>query len=342
MTEKRSSITFEDIMRRIEQRQYAPVYILMGDESYYIDQITDAIANSVLKPEEQDFNQTILFGADVTAAQVVDIAKGYPMMSSHRVVIVKEAQNVKSLDALEKYLVNPMSTTILVWCHKNGLIDKRKKVVAKAESVGIVFESKKKRDYELNTFINKYLKAKNVQIDAKSSDMIVEHVGADLSRLVSELDKIILSLDDKNRIITPEMVEQKIGISKEFNTFELRSAIINKDVYKANLIINYFEKNPKSGSIYAFLPLLFSYFQNLMIAYYAPNRSNEADVARFLELKSSWAAKDYILGMRNYSGVKAMQIIEKIREVDAKSKGLDNPNTSADELMKELLFFILH
>ena len=342
MTEKKSSITFEDIMRRIEQRQYAPVYILMGDESYYIDQIADAIANSVLKPEEQDFNQTILFGADVTAAQVVDIAKGYPMMSSHRVVIVKEAQNVKSLDALEKYLVNPMSTTILVWCHKNGLIDKRKKVVAKAESVGIVFESKKKRDYELNTFINKYLKEKNVQIDAKSSDMIAEHVGADLSRLVSELDKIILSLDDKNRIITPEMVEQKIGISKEFNTFELRSAIINKDVYKANLIINYFEKNPKSGSIYAFLPLLFSYFQNLMIAYYAPNRSNEADVARFLELKSSWAAKDYILGMRNYSGVKAMQIIEKIREVDAKSKGLDNPNTSADELMKELLFFILH
>lgn len=342
MTEKKSPITFEDIMRRIEQRQYAPVYILMGDESYYIDQIADAIANSVLKPEEQDFNQTILFGADVTAAQVVDIAKGYPMMSSHRVVIVKEAQNVKSLDALEKYLVNPMSTTILVWCHKNGLIDKRKKVVAKAESVGIVFESKKKRDYELNTFINKYLKDKHVQIDAKSSDMIVEHVGADLSRLVSELDKIILSLDDKNRIITPEMVEQKIGISKEFNTFELRSAIINKDVYKANLIINYFEKNPKSGSIYAFLPLLFSYFQNLMIAYYAPNRSNEADVARFLELKSSWAAKDYILGMRNYSGVKAMQIIEKIREVDAKSKGLDNPNTSADELMKELLFFILH
>ena len=342
MTEKKSSIPFEDIMRRIEQRQYAPVYILMGDESYYIDQITDAIANSVLKPEEQDFNQTILFGADVTAAQVVDIAKGYPMMSSHRVVIVKEAQNVKSLDALEKYLVNPMSTTILVWCHKNGLIDKRKKVVAKAESVGIVFESKKKRDYELNTFINKYLKAKNVQIDAKSSDMIAEHVGADLSRLVSELDKIILSLDDKNRIITPEMVEQKIGISKEFNTFELRSAIINKDVYKANLIINYFEKNPKSGSIYAFLPLLFSFFQNLMIAYYAPNRSNETDVARFLELKSSWAAKDYILGMRNYSGVKAMQIIEKIREVDAKSKGLDNPNTSADELMKELLFFILH
>jgi len=342
MTEKKSSITFEDIMRRIEQRQYAPVYILMGDESYYIDQIADAIANSVLKPEEQDFNQTILFGADVTAAQVVDIAKGYPMMSSHRVVIVKEAQNVKSLDALEKYLVNPMSTTILVWCHKNGLIDKRKKVVAKAESVGIVFESKKKRDYELNTFIKKYLKTKSVQIDAKSSDMIAEHVGADLSRLVSELDKIILSLDDKNRIITPEMVEQKIGISKEFNTFELRSAIINKDVYKANLIINYFEKNPKSGSIYAFLPLLFSYFQNLMIAYYAPNRSNEADVARFLELKSSWAAKDYILGMRNYSGVKAMQIIEKIREVDAKSKGLDNPNTSADELMKELLFFILH
>ena len=342
MADKKTAVGFDQIMRDLKARHFAQIYILMGDEAYYIDKIADFIAENVLQPEERDFNQSIVFGADTTAVQVVDLAKGYPMMAEHRVVIVKEAQAMRGFEAIEKYLDAPVKSTVLVLCYKNGTIDRRKKLIPKAETVGVVFESKKKRDYELNTFINIYLKGKHVQIDAKSSDMIVEHVGADLSRLVSELDKIILSLDDKNRIITPEMVEQKIGISKEFNTFELRSAIINKDVYKANLIINYFEKNPKSGSIYAFLPLLFSYFQNLMIAYYAPNRSNEADVARFLELKSSWAAKDYILGMRNYSGVKAMQIIEKIREVDAKSKGLDNPNTSADELMKELLFFILH
>ena len=342
MAETKTPHTFEAIMRDIKARKFAPVYLLMGEESYYIDKIANSLIESILLPEERDFNQTILFGSDVTAVQVADLAKGFPMMAEHRVVVVKEAQNIRGLEAIEKYLAQPVPTTVLVLCHKNGTIDKRKKIVSKVEAAGVVFESKKKRDYELVGFINGYLKIKNIDIEPKSAEMIAEHIGADLNRLASELDKLAVSLSADERRITPDMVEQKIGVSKDFNAFELRNAIVVKDVYKANQIIKYFEKNPKAGSIYACLPLLFSFFQNLMIAYYAPNRNNENDVARFLDLKSGWAARDYVTAMRNYSGVKVMQIIAKMREIDAKSKGLDNPNTDAGELMKELIFFILH
>ena len=172
--------------------------------------------------------------------------------------------------------------------------------------------------------------------------MIADHVGADLNRLTSELDKLLLSRLTTNGRVTPEVVEKEIGISKAFNAFELRNAIIYRDIYKANLIIKYFDNNPKAGSLFSFLPMIFTYFENLMIAYYAPNRNNENAVANYLELRNAWAAKEYIIGMRNYSGMKTMQIISKIREIDAKSKGLDNPNTGPGELMKELIFFILH
>ena len=334
--------TFDAIMSDLKNRQFAPVYILMGDESYYIDLISGYIAEHALAPEEQDFNQTVVFGADTTAAQLADMARRYPMMAEFQVIIVKEAQNIRSWDALEKYLDKPVKSTILVICHKNGTIDRRKKFVSKAEGVGVVFESKKKRDYEIPAFVESYLRTKNATIDRKSAQMIADHIGADLSRLTSELDKVLVSLPDDHRNITPEVVEEQIGVSKDFNAFELRNAVINRDIFKANQIVNYFDKNPKSGSIFAFLPMLFNYFQNLMIAYYAPNRSDKNELARFLDLKSSWGVNDYLTGMRNYSGVKVMQIISKFREIDAKSKGLDNPNTPVGDLLKELIFFILH
>lgn len=340
---ERNTVSFDSVMRDLKARKFAPVYVLMGEESYYIDRIASYIEENVLQPDERFFNQTVVFGSDVNASQVTDLAKGYPMMpAQYRVVIVKEAQNLRSLELLEKYLDKPVSTTVLVLCHKNGSIDRRKKIVAKADAVGVVFESKKKRDYELPTFIASYLKQQRVGIDNKSAMMIVEHIGADLSRLISELDKLVLSMMDGQRMVTPEMVERQIGVSKDFNTFELRSAIISKNSFKANQIISYFEKNPKSGSLYAFMPLIFNFFQNLMVAYYAPDRNSESDVAQFLELRSTWLAKDYILAMRNYSASKTLEIISKIRETDAKSKGLDNLNTSVSDLMKELVFFILH
>lgn len=343
MAEKKATVTFDAIMRDLKTGKYAPVYILMGDESYYIDRITDYIAENVLDPDDRDFNQTVVFGADTTAAQVVDMAKGYPVMpAAHRVVIVKEAQGLKSLDALERYFEKPLASTLLVIAYKNGTIDRRKKVVGKAEAVGVVFESKKKRDYELPAFIETYLKKNHVAIDPKSAAMIAEHIGADLSRLISELDKVMISLPDDNRRVTPDIVEREIGVSKEFNIFELRTAIIERNVFKANQIVKYFDKNPKAGSLFSCLPLLYTFFQNLMVAFYAPDKNNDNNLAAFLELKSVWALKDYRVGMRNFSAMKTLQILAKIRETDAKSKGLDSLNTSTDDLMRELIFFILH
>ena len=300
MAEKRSGKTFDAVMRDLQARKFAPIYFLMGDEPYYIDLIADYIAENVLDESERDFNQTIVFGSDTTAAQVADMARRFPMMAEHQVVIVKEAQNLKNLEPIEKY----------------------------AE--------------KLPTFIADYLMTKEANIVHKAAQMMADHIGSDLSRLASELDKVLISLPEGARTVTPEIVEREIGVSKDFNAFELKAAIVNRNVFKANQIVKYFDKNPKAGSVYSFLPLLFNYFQNLMLAYYAPNRTNENSVAQHLGLKSGWAARDYMTGMRNYSGMKTMQIISKMREIDAKSKGIENPNTDAGELMKELVFFILH
>ena len=334
--------TFQDIMKDLKARKFSPIYILMGEESYYIDQITNYIAENVLTPAEQDFNLNVCFGSDVSAVQVTDMAKRFPMMAEYQVVIVKEAQNIRSLDALEKYLKNPAKTTILVWCHKNGKIDARKKVMAMADSIGVVFESKKIREYQLAGFMQNYLATKKIMIEPKAAQMIADHIGTDLNRLTSELDKVTLSLPENDKRITPEIVEKEVGVSKDFNTFELRDSIVNRNIFKANQIVNYFDKNPKAGSLYSFLPLLFSYFQNLMIVFYSPNNKTENDIVQVLELRSSWGAKEYYTGMRNYTARKTMDIIAKIREVDAKSKGLDNPSTGAGDLMKEVIFFILH
>ena len=344
MPEKKNTGTsYETIIRDLKARHFSPIYILMGDESYYIDKISDYIAEHVLRPEERDFNQTVVFGSDILASQIVDSAKAFPMMAEKRVVIVKEAQNLKGTEPLVKYFKQPVVSTVLVLCHKNGSIDKRKKIIPAAQVGGaVIFESKKLYERELPGFITSYFMQHEITVEQKAAQMIADHVGADLHRLTSELDKILISFSEADRMVTPEIVEKEIGVSKDFNAFELRSAIIQRDVYKANLITKYFDNNPKAGSLFSFLPMLFSYFENLMIAFYSPNRSNENALAQFLELRNGWAAKDYLTGMRNYSGMKTMQIISKIREIDAKSKGLDNPNTASSELMKELIFFILH
>lgn len=342
MAAKNSSFTFKQVMEALKKGVYAPVYVLMGDESYYIDQISDFIINNALKPEERDFNLTVVFGGDTNAVAVADACRQFPMMAERQVVVVKEAQNIKNLDPIVRYLQKPMKTTVLVWCHKNGKIDGRGKMLGLASASGVVFESKKLRDYELPGFITTYLGSKHVAIDQKAAEMIAEHVGSDLSRIVSELDKLTVSLDSENRTINSDIVEREIGVSKDFNVFEFRSAIVRKDILKANQIAKYFDNNPKAGSLYSFLPMLFNYFQNLMVAHYAPQKQNQRDIATALNLNSEWAAKDYMTGMRNYSARKTLNIIGKMREIDAKSKGIENPNTPQSQLMKELVFFILH
>ena len=337
-----AAVTYDSVMSELKARHFKPLYYLVGEESYYIDKISDWIADNVLTPEERDFNQTVLFGSDVNASQVADAARRYPMMSEYQVVIVKEAQYIKNTEPLEKYLKNPMPTTILVMCHK-GKLDGRKTAYTKAiREAGVLFESQKLKDWQLAPFIEKYLQGKGASIDPKSTQLIADHIGADLSRLVSELDKVLLGLPEGDKRVTPQVVQDRIGVSKDFNSFEFKDAIVNRNVYKANQIIKYFDENPKAGSIYSALPLLFSYFQNLMIAHYCPQKGNQEALMQWLEIKSAWFIKEYMTGLKNYSALKVMQIMSKMREIDAKSKGLDNPNTSAGELMKELVFFILH
>ena len=343
MAVKKQGVSFEGIMHDLEQGKFAPAYILMGEESYYIDRISDFIAEHALQPEERDFNQDIIYGLDTSASQVTLMARAYPMMAERRVVIVKEAQGMSSLQNLAAYFEGIQPTTILVVCYKNGTIDRRKELIKRAEAAGaIIFEAQKLRDYELPAFIQNHVKIRKATIDNKSAIMLADAIGTDLNRLLSEIDKLLSILPEDNKKITPELVEKHVGVSKEFNPFELRNAIVNKDIFKAYEIVRYFDKNPKSGSVYVIVPALYSYFSNLMVAHYAPEKNNQAALADYIGVKSGWGMKDYITGMRNYSPMKTMQIIQKLREVAAKSKGIENRSVAPGDLMNELIHFILH
>lgn len=334
-------ITYEEIARDLKNRHYKPVYYLMGEEAYYIDRISDYIADTVLNEMEKEFNQTVLYGMDTDVETVINAARRYPMMSKYQVVIVKEAQHLKQLENLGYYLQKPLESTILVLCHKQGVLDRRKKLAAEIEKVGVLFDSKKIKEAQLPGFITSYLKRRSVEIEPKATEMMAEFVGADLNRMAGELEKLIITLPKVQKRITPEQIERNIGISKDYNNFELRSALIQKDVLKANRIIKYFEENPKTNPLQMTLSVLFNFFANLMLAYYAPDKS-EQGIATQLGLRSPWQSREYLTAMRQYTGVKVMNIIGEIRYCDARSKGVGNPSLSNAELLKELVYKILH
>ena len=337
----KQEITCDDILRELRSKQYRPIYYLMGEEAYYIDLISDYIMDNVLTDTEKEFNLSVVYGADVDIATVINAAKRYPMMSEHQVVIVKEAQSIRNIDELSYYLQKPLRSTILVMCHKHGVLDRRKKLAAEIEKVGILFESKKLKEAQLPAFITSYMKRKGVDLEPKATSMLADFVGTDLSRLTGELEKLIITLPKGQTRVTPEQIERNIGISKDYNNFELRSALVERNVLKANQIINYFEKNPKTNPLQMTLSLLFFFYSNLMLAYYAPEKS-EQGIASFLGLKSPWQAREYQTAMKRYSGVKTMQIIGEIRYTDAKSKGIGNSSLTDSELLRELVFKILH
>ena len=337
----KQEITCDDILKELRAKQYRPVYYLMGEEPYYIDLIADYITDNILTKTEKEFNLTVVYGADVDIATVINAAKRYPMMSEHQVVVVKEAQNIRNMEELSYYLQKPLLSTILVICHKHGVLDRRKKLAAEIEKTGVLFESKKVKDAQLPAFITSYMKRKGIDVEPKATAMLADFVGPDLSRLTGELEKLIITLPKGHTRVTPEQIEKNIGISKDYNNFELRSALVEKDVLKANKIIKYFEENPKTNPIQMTLSLLFGFFSNLMLAYYAPEKS-EQGIANMLGLRTPWQAKDYLAAMRRYNGVKTMQIIGEIRYADAKSKGVGNPSLSDGDILRELVFKILH
>lgn len=333
--------TYESIMDELKNRVYRPVYYLMGEEGFYTDRITDYIARNVLNEVEQEFNLSVYYGLDTNIETVISAARRYPMMSEYQVVIVKEAQMMKNIDALINYLRMPLASTILVFAHKNGSLDRRKKIVAELERMAVVLDSKRLRDERLPSFITSYMREKSLVADNKAVLMIAESIGADLSRIASEIDKLSIALSDGEKRVTPELIEEHIGISKEFNNFELQNALVNKDVYKANRIINNFAQNPKKNPIQMTLALLFNFFSNVMMAYYSPEKT-ERGIAAFLGLKSAWGVDDYMKAMRNYRAMHVMEILHLIRLADAQSKGAEGAATSDYEIMRELIYKILH
>ena len=334
-------LTYEEIVRDVKAGKYVPIYFLMGEEDYYIDRIADYIVSQALTEEEREFNLTVFFGLDVDIATVINAAKRYPMMSERQVVVVKEAQNIKSIDSLSYYLKKPLLSTVLVFCYKHGVLDRRKKLAADIDKLGVLFESKRLRDSQLPGFISSYLKRKKVDIDQKAMEMMIDFVGSDLNRMAGELDKLVIAIGSRQRRITAELIERNIGISKDYNNFELRSALIERNVLKANRIVKYFADNPRQNPLVLTLSVLFSFFSNLIQAYYAPDKS-ERGVAGYLGFRSSWQAKEYISAMSRYPAQKVFEIIGAIRETDARSKGIGNSSTPDGELLRELVFFILH
>lgn len=334
--------TYEGICQDIRSKKFAPVYVLMGDEPFFIDQITDLLLENVLDESERDFNQVMLYGADIDAVTIINAARRFPMMSKYQLIVVREAQLVRDIEVLASYVKKPLMSTVLVLNYKYKTLDRRKSLATATDKVGVLFESKKIPDYKMPAFITSLMQQRSIGIDGKAAQMLADFLGNNLSRLSKELDKLALLLPENGvKRITPELVEQNVGISKEYNNFELLKAIATKDVLKANRIAQYFEKNPKNNPIQATLPVLFNYFSNLLICYYAKDRSENGLMAA-LGLRGAFQVKDYVLGMRNYPAMKVFNIIHDIRITDARSKGVDNSSASDAELLKELLYKILH
>ena len=333
-------ITYDDILRDLKAKKVAPVYYLMGDEDYFIDKLSDAIVEAVLTEDEKDFNLDILYGAEAEMDKVIELAHAYPMMAEKRVVLVREAQAMHSIEGLETYLAHLTPTTVLVFCHKHGKLDTRKAAAKAIQQVGVLYESKRLYDNQVASFISQYLHKHNVDIEPQAIQMLASHVGSDLSRLTTEMDKLLLALNG-GRVVGASLVEEQTGVSKDFNDFELQSALAQRNIFRANQIVKYYQGNPRSFFITRTLTNLFTFFSDVMLAFYAPEKK-DAVIAAWLG-KPEWKIRmDIGPARRNYSGVKVMQILSEIRKTDAQSKGVGGVRTPHEELLQDLIFFILH
>ena len=334
-------LKFEEIQDNILKGNFVPVYLLQGEEAYYIDQLTDLLIEKVLDDSERDFNQYIFYGSDTDAGTIINTCKRFPMMSERQLVVVKEAQSLKNIDDLAYYVKQPLRSTILVINFKHGKLVGRKKLTEEIDKTGIVFESKKLYENQIPAFITSYLHKRKVKIDLKSAQMLTDSLGNDLSKLTNELEKLILLLSGKNQVITSELIEQNIGVSKDYNNFELQKALANKNILKANRIALYYEQNPKNNPVVLTLAYLFSFFSNLMICHYEKNKS-QSNLMAVLGFRFPMQIADYMAALQNYKPGKTLQIVSLIREFDARSKGVNNVSIPDGSLFKELIYKIIH
>lgn len=336
-------MTHDEILRNIKARQFSPVYFLHGEEAFFIDQIADAIEANALPEAERGFNQTILYGKELDHLTLLDYLRRYPMMSERQVVIVREAQEMKSLTELSAYLENPMPSTIFVACHKYKKVDARTKFGKALNNKQVVtFESKKLYDNQIADWITNYCKSKKRSIDPAASALMAEYLGTDLSKITNELDKLAINLPE-GATVTETAVQENIGISKEYNVFELQKAIAQRDIAKVSRIREHFASNPRKNPLIMTISSLFAYFSKVYMLHSLKGQS-DGEILKALQLRSDWFLKEYKVAAANYNYAQTLKAISVLKDYDLRSKGVGNDNTSTGEaeLMKELFWKLMH
>lgn len=343
---------YNAIMQSIEARKFAPIYLLAGDEGFFIDAIADRLANAILNEAERSFNQLTVYGQDSDPGKIVMLCRQMPMMGSYQVVIVKEAQQLAKIENLMHYTTQPQSTTILVVCYKNKEqgrgIDKRTAFYKSCVKNGCVFESVRPREYEIDTWLSSHIASCGLKIEPKAMAMLKEHVGMDIGRMVKEIDKLKVSMGENETIVTDSHIEQYIGLSKEYNTYELNDAVLKQDVGRAMRIADHFAHNPKTYPITLTITILFGLFQQLFLLNYHMWQSRkrgipmpgDVELARAIRANNPYAVRDLKANISRWSGPRLFKILGLLREYDAKSKGVDSGGLDGGELLKELLLKI--
>ncbi|MFO8021624.1 MAG: DNA polymerase III subunit delta [Perlabentimonas sp.] len=333
-----------EVIRDLEKKIFRPIYFLYGDESYYIDVISDYIAEKVLTESEKAFNQTVMYGKDVSSQSVIEASRRFPMMANQQVIIVKEAQNIKDIEELDIYLKSPQNSTILVICYKlkpgAKLTEKVKKISRASAKIGVSFESKRLYDNQVPAWITSHLSQHGIGISPPSAELLKDYLGNDLSKIANELDKLIITLPPGTKKITTEHIEENIGISKDFNRFELTKALGQRNIEKANRIVDYFAKNPTNNPLLLSASVIYQFFNKVFKYHFLPSKA-QRDVAIELGVNPFFVS-DYSSAARIYSPRKCVQIFALLREYDMRSKGVNNESVDDGELLKELVYKIMH
>ena len=345
---KDSVAAFEALRAEIAARRFAPIYLLMGEESYFIDALCEQLSSSILTPAEQSFNQITVYGKDSDAGQVVNLCRQMPMMGSHEVIILKEAQQLRQIEKLTHYTSKPQPSTILIICHKEKTLDKRSALYKQCQKEGVVFESVRPRDYEIGPWLTQFIQRKGLGIAPKAVQMLTDHLGCDVTKLSSEIDKLMLALPVGTKSITDQHIEQNVGISKEFNNFELCNAVAVWDVERAMRIADHFARNPKDNPLLVTVMALYSLFRDMFIINYLRWLSkhkgqpmpSEGELMRILKKSNPYAVRELSQQSTRWPNRKVFTVLGLLREYDGKSKGIDTGGMNDGELLRELLLKI--
>jgi DNA polymerase-3 subunit delta len=337
--------TAESVLKDLKAGRYAPVYFLQGDEPYFIDQLSAYIEKHALTEAEEGFNQVVMYGKDADVTAILNNARRYPMMAERQVVIVKEAKDIQDLNKqegqaiLENYVKNPMPSTVLVFCHKYKTLDGRKALTKTLDKHAVLVTTKKLYDNQIPDWISTYVTSTGFTIDRKAAFMLTEYIGNDLERLTNEIQKVLINFEEKIQI-DAALIQKYVGISKEYNVFELQKALAVHDVLKANRIVQYFESNPKNHPVIPVIAMLFSFYSRLLLIHHSGERS-DAGVARLLKI-NPFFAKEYLVAMQKYSLPVVIRNIGFLRQADLQSKGIDSGGMTEGQLLKELVFKLMH